>query len=187
MKKKKKVAKAPGCPPGKMWHDKTNSCIDDPGYDITVTGNKISMQEENYGPLNMLGVSSPLNNNSDMPSRFSSPFMAKSPLQNNGEGAIKSMDDLMKNVPGYNKRTGKVMQAGTVNAPMGSKAGAKLLSEAAIAASALTAPVIASGVIPDVLDKWDAFVEEKVKPNWQKVKDKVSGKSKKKYKGARGA
>ena len=65
MKKKKKVAKAPGCPPGKMWHDKTNSCIDDPGYDITVTGRKISMQEENYGPLNMLGVSSPLNNGRD--------------------------------------------------------------------------------------------------------------------------
>ena len=93
MKKKKKVAKASGCPPGKMWHDKTNSCIDDPGYDITVTGRKISMREENYGPLNMLGVSSPVKQN----------------------GEIKDISELMENVEGYNPRTGYVMQGASGN------------------------------------------------------------------------
>ena len=112
-------------------------------------------------------------------SRFSSPFMAKSPLKNNGEGELKHLSEIMKDVPGYNPRTGKVMQGGSINAPMGSKAGAKLLTGAMAAASALTAPVIASGVIPDALDKWDTFVEEKVKPVGENVKNWITGGNKK--------
>lgn len=91
-----------------------------------------------------------------------------SPLKDKGE--IRDASKIMKNVPGYNPRTGKVMQGGSINAPMGSKAGAKLLSGAMAAASALTAPVIASGVIPDVIDKWGTFVDKKVKPLFKKNK-----------------
>jgi len=109
-------------------------------------------------------------------SRFSSPFMAKSPLKNNGEGELKHLSEIMKDVPGYNQRTGKVMQGGSINAPMGSKAGAKLLSGAMAAATAIGAPIIASGVIPNVLDKWDTFVDEKVIPTVQNIKNKVTGK-----------
>lgn len=115
--------------------------------------------------------------------KFSKPFMAKSPLRQEGE--IKSMNDLMKDVPGWNPRIGKVVQGGSVSAPMGSKAGAKVLSGAMAAASALTAPVVASGVIPDVLDKWDTFVEEKAKPAYQAFKDKITG-GKKKSSGSSG-
>lgn len=53
--------------------------------------------------------------------KFSTPFMAKSPLKQNGEDKKSdvyelSTKELMESVPGYNPRTGKVMLGGAVSA-----------------------------------------------------------------------
>jgi len=91
-----------------------------------------------------------------------------SPLKDKGE--IRDASEILGDQPGYNPNTNTVMQSGTAGAPMGSKAGLKLMGKAMAAATATTAPVIASGVIPKVLDKWNTFVDKKVKPLFKKNK-----------------
>ena len=69
------------------------------------------------------------------------------------------------------------------------KAGFKLGAKAMAAATVISAPIVPQ--VHKVVDKWNTFVDEKVKPAFQNIKDKVSGKPKKvktyAKKGARGA
>ena len=111
-----------------------------------------------------------------MSSKFSSPFMAKSPLN---QGEIKDASEILGDQPGYNKKTNTVMQAGNANMPYpGSGHG---LGRAMAAATALAAPVVVN--MPKIMDKKDelvenvsTFVTDKVIPKVQKVKAKVGGK-----------
>jgi hypothetical protein len=88
-----------------------------------------------------------------------------------------------KNIP---KVTG-----GAVGAPIGGKAGLKLAAKLYGAATVATAPLIASGGVEKMVSGWNTFVDKKVKPAFQNIKDKVSGKPEKvktyAKKGARGA
>ena len=61
-----------------------------------------------------------------MSSKFSSPFMAKSPL--NQEGEIRDASEILGDQPGYNKNTNTVMQAGTVAASSGGLGSGQSLS-----------------------------------------------------------
>ena len=61
-----------------------------------------------------------------MSSKFSSPFMAKSPL--NQEGEIRDASEILGDQPGYNKNTNTVMQAGTVAAGSGGLGSGQSLS-----------------------------------------------------------
>ncbi len=62
-----------------------------------------------------------------MSSKFSSPFLAKSPL--NQEGEIRDASEILGNQPGYNQNTNTVMQAGTVAAGGGGLGSAQSLSQ----------------------------------------------------------
>jgi hypothetical protein len=59
-------------------------------------------------------------------SKFSTPFMAKSPLRQNGE--IRPASEVLEGQAGYNKNTNTVMQAGTVSASPGGLGSGQSLS-----------------------------------------------------------
>ena len=112
------------------------------------------------------------------------PFTKSSPIKQNK--GTKKWEELRieKNIP---KVTG-----GSVGVPSGgAKEGFKLMGKAIAAATAITTPMIASGSVEKMVSGWNTFVDKKVKPAFQNIKDKVSGKPKnvKTYakKGARGA
>jgi len=59
--------------------------------------------------------------------KFSSPFMAKSPLRQE-KGEIRDASEILGDQPGYNKNTNTVMQAGTVAASSGGLGSGQSLS-----------------------------------------------------------
>ena len=59
-------------------------------------------------------------------SKFSTPFMAKSPLRQNGE--IRDASEVLGGVEGYNPNTNTVMQTGTVPASTGGLGSTQSLS-----------------------------------------------------------
>jgi hypothetical protein len=111
------------------------------------------------------------------------PFTTNSPIKQNK--GTKKCEELRveKNIP---KVTG-----GAVGGPMGSSGGLKLFATAAAGATAIATPALVSGGVEKMVSGWNTFVDKKVKPAFQNIKDKVSGKPKKvktyAKKGARGA
>ena len=114
-----------------------------------------------------------------MSSKFSSPFMAKSPLN---QGEIKDASEILGDQPGYNKKTNTVMQAGHANMPYpGSGHG---LGRAMAASTAIASPVVIA--MPQLMDKKDelvenvsTFVTDKAIPKWQEFKAKAGNRIRK--------
>ena len=87
-----------------------------------------------------------------MSSKFSSPFMAKSPL--NQEGEIRDASEILGDQPGYNKNTNTVMQAGTVSAGGGGLGSGQSLSlMAKIGAGIATGAGIIAGMVSSTAAK----------------------------------
>ena len=61
-------------------------------------------------------------------SKFSTPFMAKSPLRQNGKGELRDQSEVLGDVEGYNPKTGDVMQTGTIPASTGGLGSTQSLS-----------------------------------------------------------
>ncbi len=86
-----------------------------------------------------------------MSSKFSSPFLAKSPLNQNGEkDEIRDASEILGDQPGYNKKTNTVMQAGSANIPSRNKAAT---GAAAVAAGLTTLGTFAYNSIKNKLTK----------------------------------
>ena len=119
-------------------------------------------------------------------SKFSSPFMAKSPLKH--VNTAGSTDHLHNGKPHPPTGSGSIefaakpkITGGAVGVPSGHGQAFKVMAGAAAAATAISSPAVWH--MPKILDKKDeaidavsTFVTDKVIPKVQKVKAKVGGK-----------
>ena len=85
--------------------------------------------------------------------KFSSPFMAKSPLRQK-KGEIRDASEILGDQPGYNPNTNTVMQAGTVSAGSGGLGSGQSLSlMAKIGAGIATGAGIIAGMVSSTAAK----------------------------------
>jgi hypothetical protein len=101
-----------------------------------------------------------------MSSKFSSPFMTKSPLRQK-KGEIRDTSEILGDQPGYKPNIGKVIQGGSVNVPSGGMGSAKFAGLVGkIMAGVATGAAVVGGVIRD------RYAKKRYKESQEKWKKK---------------